>query len=158
MIAKLQYEGDMLKSAAFQKGFQERPLWTKLQTLTPAEMILWVDRFDSLSSISSEWALAQAFEKSYGLEIPKRTQYVRSILCEVNRLIWLTTYLGRVMKALGGLTLYQEIMVLREQTLSAQEELTGGRILPQALCLGGCRRDLALGHIERSCARFSNFS
>src|ERR1700761_9278270 len=130
MIAQLQYEGDMLKAANFKKGFQERPLWTNLQTLTPAEMILWIDRFDSLSAISCEWSLVQAFEKSNGMEIPKRTQYVRSILCEVNRLIWLTTYLGRVMKALGGVTLHQEIMVLREQAMAAQEELTGGRILP----------------------------
>lgn len=149
MKAELQYDGDMLKSATFERGYQERPLWAKLQTLTPPEMILWIDRFDSLSAFSCEWALAQAFESAYGLEVPQRTQYVRSVFCEVSRLIWLTTYLGRVMKALDGFTLYQEVMVLREQTFAIQEEITGGRILPQILNLGGCRRDLVVGTIQK---------
>jgi NADH-quinone oxidoreductase subunit D len=145
----LTFDGDILKSVVFKKGDERRPLWRKIEQLAPNEMILWADRFDSLCAIPCEWALAQALEDSYGLEISKRNQYVRTILCEINRLVWLTTYLGKVVRSLGQRTLFQQAFVLCEQVFTIQEELTGGRILPQAFSLGGCRRELPMGNIQK---------
>src|SRR5580658_11007125 len=96
----LTFDGDILKSATFKKGSQERPLWARIERLKPNEMLLWVDRFDSLCPIAAEWSLAQALEESYGVIVGKRMHYVRTILCEMNRLVWLTTYLGRMIDAL----------------------------------------------------------
>ncbi len=145
----LTFDGDILKSATFKKGNEERPLWKRIERLTPNEMIIWVDRFDSLCPIACEWALAQAIEDASEIIIPKRTQYVRTILSEINRLVWLTTYLGRVIGSFGQRTMLQQIFVLREQVFTIQEELTGARILPQALIVGGVRRDLPLGNIQK---------
>jgi Ni,Fe-hydrogenase III large subunit len=145
----LTFDGDILKSATFKKGNEERPLWKRIEHLSPNEMIIWADRFDSLCAIACEWALAQAIEDASEIVIPKRTQYVRTILSEINRLVWLTTYLGRVIGSFGQRTMHQQIFVLREQVFTIQEELTGGRILPQALAVGGVRRDLPLGNIQK---------
>jgi Ni,Fe-hydrogenase III large subunit len=112
-------------------------------------MLIWIDRFDSLCPIACEWALAQAIEEACEVNIPKRTQYVRTVLNEINRLVWLTTYLGRVIGSLGQKTMHQQIYVLREQIFTIQEELTGGRILTQALSVGGVHRDLPLGNVQK---------
>jgi ech hydrogenase subunit E len=146
---EINYDGDLLKSVQFVRGLEVRPLWSKLERLKPDEMIFWIDRFDSLCSISSEWALAQAIERASNTAISKRSQFVRTILCELNRFIWLTTYIGRVIGSLAQESLKEQIFIIREQVLSMQEELTGGRILPQALCVGGARRELALGDIQK---------
>lgn len=145
----LTFDGDILKSATFKKGNEVRPLWKRIERLTPNEMIIWVDRFDSLCPIACEWALTLAIEDASEIIIPIRTQYVRTILNEINRLVWLTTYLGRVIGTFGQRTMHQQIFVLREQVFTIQEELTGGRILPQAFSVGGVRRDLPLGNIQK---------
>lgn len=147
--AQIIYDGDILSSVEIKKGLQVRPLWAKLERLKPDEMISWVDRFDSLCAVSSEWALSMALEEAYQLEVTLRDQYVRTILNELNRLIYYTTYLGNMMLALSHRGYQNQVMALREQVFSIQEELTGGRILVHALSLGGCRRGLALGDIQK---------
>lgn len=146
---EISYDGDLIDRVTFKKGQSVRPLWETMLALSPDEMVYWVDRFDFLCPVASEWALAQAFEESAKIKIPLRIQFVRSILNEVNRLIYLTTYLGGVVKGVGLSTSYQQVMILREQVFQKQEELTGGRILPQVLKVGGVRRDLALGDIQK---------
>ncbi|MDZ4677572.1 MAG: hypothetical protein SGI74_08685 [Oligoflexia bacterium] len=147
--ASLAYDGDLIASVQIKRGANIRPLWAKMESLHPEHMILWADRFDSLCPIASEWALCQALEASAKIKIPKRAQFVRTILCEINRLVWLTTYLGRFTHALGQRGLTQHALLLREQVYQRQEELTGGRILPQAFNLGGCRRELAIGDVQK---------
>jgi Ni,Fe-hydrogenase III large subunit len=51
---------------------------------------------------------------------------------------------------LGQKTLSQQVFILREHVFVMQEELTGGRILPQALRLGGCRREFAMGDEQKT--------
>jgi len=147
--ADLTRSGDLLKSVRFKHGSQGRPLWARMERLLPFEMIMWVDRFDSLCPIASERALARAVETSADIDIDKRMEFVRTLLCELNRLVWLTTYLGRVTDALGQCTLTQQVLVLRESVLVMQEEITGGRILPQAFKIGGVRRDFAMGDVRK---------
>src|SRR5262249_40516365 len=146
---RVECDGDLIESVRFPKGDQARPLWSYIERLTPAQMISWVDRFDSLSAVACGWALAQALEEAAQLKIPLRLQYVRTIFCEISRLIWLTTYLGRMMTVLGQGLLQEQIFILREQILVIQEELTGGRLLPQILTIGGCRRRFALGDVYK---------
>lgn len=146
---QIHHSGDLIRKIEIQKGYSYRPLWKTLESLSPQEMVIWVDRMDSLCPVSCEWALAQALETSANVAVSTRAQLVRSIYCEINRFVYLTTYLANVVKQLGLETLYQYAMILREQVFQKQEEFTGGRILPQALSVGGVRRDLALGDVQK---------
>ncbi len=147
--ASMAYDGDLIAAVQIKRGTHIRPLWAKMESLKPEHMILWADRFDSLCPIASEWALSQAVEAAAKIKVPKRAQYVRTILCELNRLVWLTTYLSRITYALGQRSLTQHALLLREQVYQRQEELTGGRVLPQAFNIGGCRRELAIGDVQK---------
>ncbi len=147
--AQIIFDGDLVSSAKVNRGFNVRPLWQMVEGLPPEQMIIWVDRFDSLCPIASEWALAQALENAAGITPDKRSLFLRTVLCELNRLIWLTTYLGRMIKSLGQNSISEQVYALRESVFQMQEEVTGGRILPQALNMGGCRRSLALGDIQK---------
>lgn len=149
MSSHIEFDRDLIKYTSIKRGAHNRPLWSALERLTVDEMIFWVDRFDSLCPIACEWALAQALEDAAGIEVPQRKEFVRTILCELNRLIWLTTYLSGIMKAIGPNSLKEKILILRESVFSLQEELTGGRVLPGAFKLGGTRRILAMGDVGK---------
>lgn len=146
---EISYNGDLIENVKFKKGLAQRPLWSTLKNLTPDQMVMWSDRFDSLCPVASEWALAQALENSCGVRVSARTQMVRSIFAEINRLVYLTSYLGNVVRGAGLMQAYQQILILREQVFQKQEEITGGRILPQVFKVGGVRRDLALGDLRK---------
>ncbi len=145
----IDYDRDLIKRVSFKKGQSVRPLWSVIENLPPDQMIIWVDRMDSLCPISCEWALAQALEKSCGIILPKRAQFVRTVFAEINRLVYLTTYLGGIVEAAGIPIAQQKILMLRELVFQMQEELMGGRVLPQVLKLGGVKRDLAIGDVQK---------
>jgi NADH-quinone oxidoreductase subunit D len=145
----MNYDGDLIKSLELVKNKAVRPLWLTMESQSVDEMLIWVDRFDSLCPISSEWALAQAIENSCGVVISERNQFVRTIFAEINRLVYLTTYLSQLVQSLNLQSSYQQGMILREKVFQQQEELMGGRILPQVFKVGGLRRGLAIGDVQK---------
>ena len=44
------------------------------------------DRLDYVANFNNELVYCQAVEKLMGLEVPERAEYVRVILCELNRI------------------------------------------------------------------------
>ncbi len=143
------YDGDVVRSVHFKKGRERRPLWQALQQLDLDNMIGWADRFDSLCPLAAEWCLAMALEESADVQVPERIQYVRTLHGEINRLIWFTTYLGKICQVLRLFSLREEILLLREQIFLITEELLGGRVLPHAFKLGGCHRVLSIGESQK---------
>ncbi|MCC6278304.1 MAG: hypothetical protein IT289_10360 [Oligoflexia bacterium] len=142
-------DGEFITDVHLHRGKNIRPIWKKIEMLAPDAMIVWVDRFDSLCPIASEWALAQALEQSAQIECGTETLFERTLLNEVNRLVWLTTYLGKIFQALAQYQCFERILSLREQVFNFQDEVCGGRILPQALCVGGLRRPIAMGDVQK---------
>ncbi|MBK9293043.1 MAG: hypothetical protein IPM57_01110 [Oligoflexia bacterium] len=143
------HDGDLIRRLEINKGFSQRPLWKTLENLSPQEMVIWVDRMDTLCPVSCEWALVQAFESAANIKVSTHIQVVRSIFSELNRLIYLMTYLSNMIKHLGVVSLYEQGMILREYLFRKQEEFTGSRILPQVICIGGVRRNFTLGDIQK---------
>ena len=50
------------------------------------QVITLFDRIDYVANFNNEMAYCQAVEKLMGLEVPERAEYVRVILCELNRI------------------------------------------------------------------------
>ncbi len=148
-FAKIESNGSYVSNVELRKGIEQRPLFATLERLSPDLAIKWSDRLNSTESIACEWALAMCFEKAMSVKVPQRALYLRMLAAEIQRLIWLYTYLTSIFRAIGDTIRAQQALRLREFLLSAQEIFTGSRVLPQVLCVGGIERDLSLGEIRK---------
>jgi formate hydrogenlyase subunit 5 len=146
---KLNFDGDYVTSVNIKWGGENRPLWQTLEKLPMQAAVKWCDRFSPFEAIAAEWAYARCFESMFALDIPPRAQDLRSVYAEVQRLLWAFQYCGVLFKSLGDEIRNQQFMRLREQVLEGQEILTGSRILPQILCIGGIERDLSVGERKK---------
>ena len=146
---RFSFDGDRINSASIKWGAENRPLWATLDKLPLQAAVKWVDRFSPFEAIAVEWTFSQCFEEMFGIEIPARAQDLRTIYSEVQRLLWAFHYCANLFKTLGDEIRYQQFLRLREQVLEGQEILTGSRVLPQILCIGGIERDLSVGEKKK---------
>jgi len=136
-------------SVHIQWGAENRPLWKTLENLPLHAAIKWCDRFSPFEAVAAEWAFAGCFESMFGVEPPPRAQDLRTVYSEIQRLLWSFHYCAQMFQALGDDIRTQQFLRLREQVFEGQEILTGARVLPQILCIGGIERDLSVGEKKK---------
>ncbi|MBX9766201.1 MAG: hypothetical protein K2X47_02930, partial [Bdellovibrionales bacterium] len=126
-------------------GQEERPLYACLRALRPGIALKWSDRFAPLESIAVEWAFAGALESALAIEVDQRSLALRAFHCELQNLISGCHYLYQYFVALRDLVRSEQCLYFRELGLNLMETLTGGRVLPQFLRIGGVEKDLTIG-------------
>ncbi len=108
------------------------------------------DRLDYTSGMSNNLAYCLAVEKLLGIEIPKRAQYIRVMLCELQRiaahLLWLSTHALDI----GAMTLFFYGFRERENCLKVLETTSGARLMPDFIRFGGLREDLPGGFLNKA--------
>jgi len=109
---------------------------------------------DYVAAMSSELAYVMAAEKIAQFEVPKRAQYLRVIVNELQRVashcLWLGTWCLDMGGALGGGTsIFLYCIRERETVLDLFESLVGARLLYGFHQVGGVRYDLPAGWAEQ---------
>ncbi len=112
-----------------------------LENLTYTQGMPYVDRMDYLGALNTEMGLALAAEKIAGVEIPKRAQYLRVIMCELNRVISHLFCAGQFGLDMGAFTPFLYMFREREEGISLINQVTGGRLLYHYIRYGGVTRD-----------------
>jgi len=111
------------------------------------------DRMDYVAAATNNLAYVGAVEKLVGLTIPPRARYIRTILCELQRisshLLWLATHAIDI----GAMTPFFYCFREREQVLDLFEEYCGARLTLNCMRPGGQPFDLPVGWVDR-CAEF----
>ncbi|MBY0359017.1 MAG: NADH-quinone oxidoreductase subunit D [Candidatus Obscuribacterales bacterium] len=109
-----------------------------------------IDRVDYLSGMYTSWAMARAAEQIDGLVVPKRAEYLRVILSEMNRitshLLWLGTYLIDL-GAMFGFPFYP--FREREKLFDLFEEVAGQRMMFNYIRIGGVLRNPPFGWFDK---------
>ncbi len=105
---------------------------------------------DYVAAMSSELAYVMAAEKIGQFEVPKRAQYLRVLVGELQRIashcLWLGTWCMDMGGALGGgATIFLYCIRERELILDLFEALVGARLLYGFHQVGGVRYDLPEG-------------
>ncbi len=107
------------------------------------------DRWDYLSSMSNNLIYSQAVEELLELEVPERAQYIRVIVCELNRIASHLVFVGTFGLDVGATSPFLYCFRDREKILDLFEEICGVRLTYSYIYPGGVSADAPLGWLEK---------
>ncbi len=106
------------------------------------QYITITDRMNYLSPLCNNVAYALAAEKLIGLEVSKRTEYIRVLMCELSRIADHILNVGMLAVDLGAMTAFLYGFKLREDIYDLFELATGTRLTTSYTLVGGLMRDI----------------
>ena len=109
------------------------------------QYITITDRMNYLSPLCNNVAYALAAEKLIGLDVSKRTQYIRVLMCELSRIADHILNVGMLAVDLGAMTAFLYGFRLREDIYDLFELATGTRLTTSYTLVGGLMRDIPEG-------------
>lgn len=153
--AILTLEGETVVGVDAVIGYLHRCHEKLSETLTYAQYPSIASKTDYVAAMTSELAYVMAAERIGQVEVPKRAQYLRVLVAELQRIashcLWLGTWCMDMGGALGGgATIFLYCIRERELVLDLFESLVGARLLYGFHQVGGTRYDLP-GGWDASC-------
>lgn len=105
--------------------------------------LVYLSRFDPGAGIFPEICYCLAIEELIQLKVSKRVQYIRMLISELYRISSHLYYLARINRILGYEYAYNQALVEREKILRLLETITGARVNPNFIRIGGVKNDLS---------------
>lgn len=151
-------DGEVVIDVVPHLGYLHRCFEKHAESLPFNQIIPYVDRMDYVAAMNSEHAYVMGVERMLGIEndIPKRIEYIRVVVAELNRLASHFVALGTYAMDIGAYTPFLWMMRDREQILRLLEWTCGARMLYNYIWIGGLFYDLPVGFEER-CAEFIKY-
>jgi NADH-quinone oxidoreductase subunit D len=109
------------------------------------QIVLLTDRMDYVAAASNNLGYVETVEKLMSLEVPKRAQYIRTVLAELQRIASHLVWLGTHAMDIGAVTVFLYCLRERELVLDLFEEYCGARLTYNAMRVGGLPMDLSTG-------------
>ena len=122
-------------------GYLHRGIEKLCENATYTTVLTYVDPMDYLSSMHNEHAPAIAFEKLYGVRPPKRAEYIRALVVELNRIFSHGLMMGFLALDMGGLTPILYAFINRDEIVDMLSAISGQRMLFNFFRVGGVNFD-----------------
>ncbi|UII29490.1 NADH-quinone oxidoreductase subunit D [Fulvivirga maritima] len=151
-------DGEIIKDVVPHLGYLHRCFEKHAESLPYNQTIPFVDRLDYLTAMNSEHAWAMGVEKMLGItdKIPKRVEYIRVLVAELNRMASHFVAIGTYAMDIGAFTPFLWMMRDREHIIRLLEWASGARMLYNYVWVGGVFYDLPVGFEER-CKQFVDY-
>lgn len=151
-------DGEIVSEVVPHIGYLHRCFEKHAENLPYNQVIPFVDRLDYVASMNSEHAYAMGVERMLGIEeqIPKRVEYVRVLVAELNRIASHFIAIGTYGMDIGAFTPFFWLMRDREHILRLLEWASGARLLYNYIWIGGLFYDIPVGFEER-CREFIDY-
>ena len=137
-------------------GYLHRGIEKLCENATYTTVLTYVDPMDYMSSMHNEHAPAIAFEKLYGIRAPRRAEYIRALVVELNRVFSHGLMMGFLALDMGGLTPILYGFINRDETVDLLAAISGQRMLFNFFRVGGVNWDVNDEFINRLSAWRSN--
>ena len=122
-------------------GYLHRGIEKLCENATYTTVMTYVDPMDYLSSMHNEHAPAIAFEKLFGIKAPKRAEYIRALVVELNRVFSHSLMMGFLALDMGGITPILYGFINRDEIVDMLSAISGQRMLFNFFRVGGVNFD-----------------
>ena len=148
-------DGEIVKEVIPHMGYLHRCFEKHAESLTYQQTIPFTDRMDYLASMNNSHAFVMGVERMLGIDkdIPKRIEYIRVLVCELNRIASHLIAVGTYGIDIGAFTPFLWVFKDREHILNMLEWASGSRLLYNYIWVGGLFYDLPVG-FEQRCREF----
>jgi len=146
---EIKTDGEIVAQAIPHLGYLHRCMEKHSENLDYRGVIPFCDRMDYLASMSMELGYVLAVEKMLGTEVPRRAQYIRTLVCELQRIASHLMFFGTYAIDLGAFSPFLYAFQDREIILRIFEELSGVRLLYNYIWIGGVWNDINDDQLKR---------
>src|SRR5687767_14531169 len=133
----LRTDGEMVLEAVPHVGYLHRCAEKIGENVAYYQYIPYTDRMDYLAAMNENWAFCRAAEKLAGIELPRRAEMIRVIICELNRIASHLVSFGTYGLDIGAFTPFLYAFREREYILDLFEQLCGARLTLSYINVGG---------------------
>jgi NADH-quinone oxidoreductase subunit D len=141
----LRLDGEKVVDSDVIIGYLHRGIEKLSENRNWTQIILLTDRMDYIAAATSNVGYCQTVEKMMALEVPRRAQYIRTALCELQRIASHCLWLGTHAMDIGAMTVFLYAFRERELILDLFEEYCGARLTYNSMRIGGLPLDIPIG-------------
>jgi NADH-quinone oxidoreductase subunit D len=145
----LRLDGERVKDCDVVIGYLHRGIEKLSEARDWTQIILLTDRMDYIAAATNNQGYVETVEKLMGLEVPRRAQYIRVILAELQRIASHLVWLGTHAMDIGAMTVFLYTFRERELILDLFEEFCGARLTYNSMRIGGLPQDIPPGWDKR---------
>lgn len=138
----LRLDGETVIACVPELGYLHRGYEKMAENMGYYDYIPHTDRLDYLSPPANNVAFVLAVEKLAGIEVPKRAQYIRMMMCELSRICSHLVAIGALAMDVGALTVFLWTLREREKVLDLYDVICGARFTTSYTRIGGVAQDL----------------
>ncbi len=143
-------DGDLILDAEPDIGYVHRSMEKLAENVEYIKAQMLFERAAILDSCNITLGYIRALEKLLGVEAPPRAKYLRTLLCEIDRIASHLYGFGIGSIMLNHSTMYMWSFGLRELWVQLAEDLSGARLTHAYNIPGGVRADLPKGFKENA--------
>jgi NADH-quinone oxidoreductase subunit D len=133
----LELDGETVVKAVPDCGYLHTGIEKSCEDKTYSQAITLTDRMDYLNPLGNNLVYCMAVEKLLNLEVPKRAQYIRVLMVELQRISSHLVWLGTHAIDLGAMSVFLYCFREREEILKIFEMFSGQRMMTSYIRIGG---------------------
>jgi NADH-quinone oxidoreductase subunit D len=133
----LELDGENVVTAIPDLGYLHTGIEKSCEDKTYSQVITLTDRMDYLNPLGNNLVYCLAVEKLLGLEPPKRAQYIRVMMVELQRISSHLVWLGTHALDMGAMSVMLYCFREREEILKIFERFAGQRMMTSYIRIGG---------------------
>ena len=133
----LELDGENVVTAVPDLGYLHTGIEKSCEDKTYSQAITLTDRMDYLNPLGNNLVYCLAVEKLLGLEVPKRAQYIRVLMVELQRISSHLVWLGTHALDMGAMSVMLYCFREREEILKIFERFAGQRMMTSYIRIGG---------------------
>jgi NADH-quinone oxidoreductase subunit D len=133
----LELDGETVVKAVPDCGYLHTGIEKSCEDKTYSQVITLTDRMDYLNPLGNNLVYCMAVEKLLNLEVPKRAQYIRVMMVELQRISSHLVWLGTHAIDLGAMSVFLYCFREREEILKIFEMFAGQRMMTSYIRIGG---------------------
>ncbi|MBI4969744.1 MAG: NADH-quinone oxidoreductase subunit D [Rhodospirillales bacterium] len=144
----LEMSGEVVERADPHIGLLHRGTEKLIEHKTYQQATPYFDRLDYVGTMNQEHAFVLAAEKLLGVVVPPRGQMIRTLYCEIGRVLNHILNITAYVMDVGGMTPILWGFEEREKLMAFYERVCGARLHANYFRVGGVAFDLPAGLLE----------